>query len=264
MKRWIPIIVVLRFWLLMIAASAFPEYPLALPCPSDPSLFGYTSILDLNTELRRHASALAPPLNRIPTEEFRYRLCPQTSLTVNASHSLLLPPELLLHQPIIQCGRKGDSLDRCIIQGGKTQVLLLDDWSNSTQRQSIDFLGISFQGSHNISIAALSTKTTVRFIDCHWKNIQGRSAIMMAKARALAWPQVPQPTFILEDHNIFASRRLESIGLTMDLLCQRCSFQVRSHKTSSCPALNMMIRFLFHSFTRIYLFSTHLRCCLYL
>lgn len=248
-NRWnlITITIVLRMWLWLwlwlwlslslsvISVSAFPEYSLTVSCPSDRSLSGYISLLDLNTELRRHASAMAPPLNQIPSAEFRYHLCPQTTLDAT-NHSLLLPPALLLHAPIIQCGREGNSLDSCIIQGGDTQVLLMDDWSNSTQRRTIEFRGLTFQDSQDISIAAFSTRTTARFIDCHWANAQGRAAIMTAKARALSWPQVPQPTFALEEHNIFSSRRrlgdtataaTTTTDTSMEVFCQRCSFQVR-------------------------------------
>jgi len=219
------------------STSEYPEYDLAVPCPSDRSLIGYTSIVDLNTELRRHASAMAPPLNRKPFAEYRYHLCPQTALILNTNQSLVLPPSLLAHEPIFQCGHNGNALDSCLIQGGDTQVLLLDDFSDSTQRLSVVFQGLTFEGSKDISIAAFSTRTTARFVDCHWENAKGRAAIMIAKARALTWPQVPETTFAFDLHNIFTSRRqleVEQAKLTMDFSCERCSFTVRMKRRMKC------------------------------
>ena len=255
------------------AAEEFPQYRWAVPCPSEPSLTGYVSLADLNTEMRRHSSELSPPLNRIPVQEFRYYLCPQS--TFNASVPLFLPPALMQYSPVIQCGHRGSSIDTCILNGGANHVLILDsgdaiDRSSTNEaitevvdRQSVVFQGLIFQGSTDISIAAFSNRTNAQFIDCHWRNIQGRAAIMLANAKPLTWPQVPQPTFVLQSasHNIFSSRRrLTSTAaatstttttpinattltssndkVTMQLSCLGCSFQVCTTCSSCCQEGN--------------------------
>ena len=263
MKLWLQRISTMRLWMFLVVTTQisavivsatqleFPQYRWAVPCPSDPSLTGYVSLSDLNTEMRRHSSELSPPLNRIPSQEFRYHLCPQS--TFNSSVPVFLPPALMQYSPVILCGQHGSSIDTCILDGGENHVLLLDSMDSSGSdsmatleggdRQSIVMQGIIFQESTDISIAAFSNRTSAQFIDCHWRKIQGRAAIMMANAKPLTWPQVPQPTFVLSatsaSHNIFSSRRRRQLTdstivtaanddqITMQVSCLQCSFQVR-------------------------------------
>ena len=134
----------------------------AVPCPSDPTLQGYTSLRDLNLEMKRHKSFLAPPLLETPQAQYKYHLCPHTTFD---GAEQLTP---LLDRTLVQCGRSGSAQDNCIIQGGTTQVLLVD--TLPLQHRIFVFQGITFTSSTDVSIAAYaSSQTRAEFYDCHWK-----------------------------------------------------------------------------------------------
>jgi hypothetical protein len=73
----------------------------------------------------------------------------------------------LLDRTYIKCGPSGSSHEECIIDGGTTQVLLVDTLPD-THRIFV-FQGITFQNSQGLSIAAVaSSRTRAEFLDCHW------------------------------------------------------------------------------------------------
>jgi hypothetical protein len=177
------------------SSSEFHRY--RVPCPktslTDLTVLGYTSILDLNAEMRHHASLLAPPWNESPKSEYRYTLCPHVDVTSTMTTTTTTTPSYfegsqqltpLLDRTYIKCGETGDSGNNaCVIQGGMTQVLLIDDsgdeidndtagssTSSSSSSRLFVFQGITFLESQDMSIAALaSSSTRAEFIDCHWK-----------------------------------------------------------------------------------------------
>ena len=163
--------------------AAIGDYQYQVPCPSDPSLLGYTSIADLNSEMKRHAGLLwnfwmqaDSNQQKEPQQLYQYTLCPHTIFDGTEQ----LNP--LLDRTWIRCGREtvNGSKNQCIIRGGKTQVLMIDQGYNSMATTTNEedkgperifvFQGITFTESQDISIAAFATGgTRAEFIDCHWK-----------------------------------------------------------------------------------------------
>jgi hypothetical protein len=166
-------------------------------------LWGYTSLRDLNLEMRRHASQVSllrqqpqpqqgqpqsQPSNKNRNRRlYTYTLCPKTIFDADSSSSLeydednnnnnnFQPVAPILSGTVIQCGRDGDSRDDCIIQGGGTQVLMVGGEEQEQDDMDDDeitlfvFRGITFRQSHESSVAALRSNTTrAEFVDCHWR-----------------------------------------------------------------------------------------------
>jgi hypothetical protein len=116
-------------------------------------------------EMKHHASLVSAPLSLPLRERYVYTLCPNLVYEGSQQLTLLLPRTLVI------CGREGTSMDQCVIQGGSTQVLLIDTAITSTTSRRIFVLqGLTFTASQDMSIAALASNATrAEFIDCHWK-----------------------------------------------------------------------------------------------
>lgn len=147
------------------------DYRYAAPCPTAPEVYGYTSLVELDLEMRRHDSLLYEPLYQPPLDNYTYTLCPDT--VFNGIERLTPSPGLLQYSPVIQCSETGQSANKCTIYGGTTQVMLIQrplDGNNDTSiNLSVTFQGITFQNSQNVSIAAMaSPNMRAIFMDCHW------------------------------------------------------------------------------------------------
>jgi hypothetical protein len=236
----------------MAAASDFYRYQ--VPCPTDPTLYGYTSIASLNLEMKHHASLVSSPVSLPLKERYVYTLCPKLGFDGSQQLTPLLP------RTYVVCGRKGSSTDECVIQGGSTQVLLIDTASTSSiSRRLFVLQGLTFFGSQDMSIAALASNSTrAEFIDCHWKvsNItwltlfcvciiilthwsmqksSGSAAIYMALGYAVSVPfHTPEITFRFDD-NIFAQNRRD-LQASDSLATEALSWNPHRHlEASSYP-----------------------------
>lgn len=158
-------------------ATDVPLYPHQVPCPTDDSLMGYTSIKDINLDIQR-ATNLVTSQSHVPPEKYVYTICPNTILN---GESQLSP---VLHNSHFICGRYGHSSDNCHIKHGMTQVLIIDtdvqpyprpEAKNEKSdfdptRRLFVFRGLTFSNSKDVSVAAVASSTTfAEFYDCHWK-----------------------------------------------------------------------------------------------
>lgn len=151
---------------------------LAGPCASDSDVTGFSSLVQLNSEMRRHALLISLP-DHEPLPEYTYRLCPQS--VFDGSQQIQVPPQLFPYDPTIKCGNSGDAAESCNINGGVTQVFMMDsagsalDADSATSREpttgSFSFEGLTFTNSQDLSIAAMmsSPLAIAQFTDCHWK-----------------------------------------------------------------------------------------------
>ena len=194
------------------------EYIHRVPCPTDKSLLGYTSIESLNLEIKRHKSLVVPPILSPPHAQYTYRLCPHTRY-LDASTTSLTP---FLDHTHILCGRNGDVNDHCVLEGDGSgpQVLLVD--TLPIQPRVVVLEGITFEQttttastttasgySEHYSIAAVaSNQMRAEFLHCHWKNAQ--RVLLISHAISVAVPfQNPDVTFAFDTtmNNIFDHRR---------------------------------------------------------
>ena len=183
-------------------------------CANQPSLLGYSSIQSLNEEIKYHASLLREPYSQEPRGRYEYNLCPGVVL----DGSQQLTP--LLDGTFVICGADGKAENQCIIQGGTTQVLLLDTAEllledapvveqriNAQVRKSMPegqkvlvFRGITFLDSQDMSIAALaSPRTRADFHDCHWEVCD---VILLCYDRLYHSDSFTAPFFCTEIHRI--------------------------------------------------------------
>jgi hypothetical protein len=114
----------------------------------NPSLMGYTNLDSLQAELNRHAVLVSAFLAQPPPLPVMYILCPSTTFDVDEDVGpLVIPPNLLHHQPIINCGNISSSSagvgggishhhGGCIIRGGHTQIMIGDSITDSNNNNN--------------------------------------------------------------------------------------------------------------------------------
>jgi len=144
-------------------------------CPTDPSLFGYTSLLAINDDIQREVQALTFDPTLKPQEKYEFVLCPHTHF--NGAEGL----EPILNNTVFQCGGgAGDGVaseNNCTIRGGTHQVLMRER-DFYLPMEYVEFRGITFDSSAKYSIAAFAPPSvTARFQDCHWVHNTGQSSI---------------------------------------------------------------------------------------
>lgn len=174
-----------------VDANVSSSAQFVVACGSNSSVRGYSSIAQLNAEMRRDSLLLALPESE-PKEEYIYQLCP--GFVFDGSQQMQIPPQLFQYNPTIKCGESGSSTDSCVIDGGVTQVFMMDNpvhggtSESSSLAGSFDFHGLTFTNSQDISVAALmsSPQYVARFVDCHWRNPQGTAGILVANYQALS------------------------------------------------------------------------------
>jgi hypothetical protein len=137
-------------------------------------LYGYISIQDMNLDMLRAASWIAPPLLNPPLERYIYTICPGTILQ---GQEQLTP---LLHNSYIRCGGQGHRHDDCIIEGGTTQILLYDTMTTTSTTAS------STTSSTSISVTSTaeptaSTRTAITFDDAQ-SILQGTKELTQSEA----------------------------------------------------------------------------------
>jgi hypothetical protein len=157
-------------------------YPRQVECSSSPTtsttasaaspqhaLYGYISIQDMNLDMLRAASWIAPPLLNPPLERYIYTICPGTVLQ---GQEQLTP---LLHNSYIRCGGQGHRHDDCIIEGGTTQILLYDSMTTTSTTAST---------TTSVSTTAeptASTRTAITFDDTQ-SILQGTKELTQSEA----------------------------------------------------------------------------------
>lgn len=177
--------------------SQFVFPPSTENCPQEPGLDGYTSITalnqDMDTELQRIINGGELP----PEQAYVLPLCPQTTFGFDAA-TVLLP---ILNRVTFQCGSSGDNNERCVFTGGDEQVRIENTAVSGYPFNSVFFLGVTFEGFQQRSIAAMaSAPTQVTFMNCLW---QVSSAV----------PHVlRQNAFIVSDSRLFCIYRISIVS----------------------------------------------------
>jgi hypothetical protein len=146
--------------------SQFVFPPSTESCPEEPSLDGYTSIAalnqDMDTELQRIIAGGELP----PEQAYILPLCPQTTFGFDVA-TVLLP---ILNRVTFQCGSSGNNDERCVFTGGDEQVRIENTVVTGYPFNSIFFMGVTFEGFQQRSIAAMgSAPTQVTFMNCLWQ-----------------------------------------------------------------------------------------------
>lgn len=132
-------------------------------CDLDSSVVGYSSIEELNHDIKIEFEALQQQQegNKQHDGAYIFNLCPHT---VFRDEGTILP---LLNNSHFICGNEGDSLDKCTITGGKTQVRIVD--YPEANMEFLSFRGITFSNSIEHGVAAeAGSGVLAEFVDCHW------------------------------------------------------------------------------------------------
>jgi hypothetical protein len=125
-----------------------------VPCSGDRSILGYNSIQKLNEDIKLLAEE--NPSNK---SQIKFHLCPNTQF----NGSEILSPTL--NNSSFICGLHGDPSEGCIIQGGKSQIIISDP--NVTY---VSFQGITLSGASEYGILANGPLNgTAEFFECHWR-----------------------------------------------------------------------------------------------
>jgi len=138
-------------------------------CSADFSVFGYSSIDDLNQDIMLEFASIQNGTAQ-PKDSYVYNLCPHT---VFRDGEAILP---LLNNSHFICGNGGNSHDKCTIAGGNTQVKIVD--YPDANMEFLSFRGITFSDSEEHGVAAHARSGMVaEFVDCHWVDGHGTSGI---------------------------------------------------------------------------------------
>lgn len=139
----------------------------AAPCPTDPSIIGYTSIADINQdqydELARitaGSSKASPP--------YSFVLCPNTEFDTTAQTL-----KIVLSGSVFSCGSEtaANSELSCSLKGGAQQVYVTDSTTPNYELSSATIVGVTFENFNGTSIDVLATeKLTLTLVDVIWKN----------------------------------------------------------------------------------------------
>ena len=138
-----------------------------VPCPSDRSIIGYTSIESLNSDMAVELDRIRMG-GAISSQPYTVSLCPGV---FDASKGPITP---LLANFKISCGRISSSSSLspsspCTITGGSTQILIQDSALEGYNFTGVEFEGISLQNFGGTSVMAeASAPTTVTFRRCFW------------------------------------------------------------------------------------------------
>lgn len=138
--------------------SAVPE-----PCGDGSSgETGYSTIASLNSDIAAEQARISQ--GGTPAAEYTFVLCPNTVLDASAE-----PLKPLLSNSFFLCGRDGSSSNSCTIDGGPTQVEIVDSSISSYPLADLTFSGIQFSAFTTESISATATfPTTANFQDVIW------------------------------------------------------------------------------------------------
>ena len=132
------------------------------PCPSDPSVTGFTSIKDLNFFMMNiwifinQGIELEPP--------FFFQLCPNTTF----SDDYIFP---VLNDTWIICGSDGSSSNNCTLNNETHVVMIPHEYPGAATvtMEHVNFFGLTLTQSNDVSVAAYSSpEAWGYFYDCHW------------------------------------------------------------------------------------------------
>jgi hypothetical protein len=136
----------------------------AKACPRDASVKGYSSIVDINSDMQ--AELLRISNGNPASDSYTFRLCP--NMVFDAS-TPLLP---VLSNSLFVCGSDGNRDNNCIILGGSEQVRIENSQIENYTIDNLSFMGLSFadfrgnDAMTGTSIAALaSAPTSARFMN---------------------------------------------------------------------------------------------------
>lgn len=112
----------------------------------------------------------------------------------------------------------------CIVEGANLHVAFTPSEYPEYPRTYTKLQGITFTGSTGWSVAAYdSEETTAEFVDCHWKNITGQTAIQI----------VEKDSPITSSNQTVARSQTTMEELTylpgMTVKLKGCSFEVRQY-----------------------------------
>lgn len=129
-------------------------------CQGDPSVFGYSSIEDLNHDILVEFESIHSGVG-LPKGFYVFNLCPHT---IFRGGEAIKP---LLNNSRFLCGNDGDSNNKCTVAGGDTQVRIVDH--PDAHMKYLSFHGITFSDSEEIGVSAEAhSGVLAEFVDCHW------------------------------------------------------------------------------------------------
>ena len=137
-----------------------------IPCPTDPSLKGFTTISELNQWMSTvwyfvNSGGFYPP-------PYFFSLCPNTVY----DDAFIFP---VLNDTWILCGALGASESNCLIQTNDTQIVILPhDYTSegavSPPLEHVNFLGLTMRKSTDVSVGAYGSSSGWAFFkDCRWE-----------------------------------------------------------------------------------------------
>jgi hypothetical protein len=158
-------------WLLLLVAvilrpinCQFPSFsPSAAPCDNAPTIVGYDTITELNSDMQLELDNIIGTGTPSP-EPYVLILCPQT--TFDTSVEALLP---ILNGATFICGTTGAVSQECIFSGGNEQVRIRDP-DGLDIFNAINIIGVTFTNFVEVSVSAGATAPAqASFLNCIWQ-----------------------------------------------------------------------------------------------
>lgn len=138
-------------------------YYQAGPCPSDPSLIGYSNLTAMNEDTLAHFQE-SLQFGR-PDIKYKYIICPQATYEIENIAQTIIPST---DETTFSCGEDGSIKNNCLITGGQFQVYFLD----LLALENILFKGFKFKNAQFSSVYGdAHPSSSVTFRDCHWKSM---------------------------------------------------------------------------------------------
>jgi hypothetical protein len=135
-------------------AQGVAPYSSAIPCPTDATVNGYTTIGTLNADMAAERDRIAGG-GAPQTAPYTFTLCPQTSYDAAAE-----PIKPVLDNMSILCGTSGATADSCVITGGTNQVQIDDSTVDTYPINSVSLVGLTYTGFTETAVSGGASDST--------------------------------------------------------------------------------------------------------
>ena len=151
----------------------------SVPCPTDASITGYTSLEDLNDDMAAERDRIAG--GGSPSAEYNFILCSDADSTFDARRGNEI--NVVLENANFFCGGDGFVNPACTIVGGQLQVRIENSAVDGYPIENMSFQGITFQAFVGRSIAYLAnTPTEAVFENCIWQDFTNTALIFQVQS----------------------------------------------------------------------------------
>jgi hypothetical protein len=140
-----------------------------VPCPTNPSIMGYTTIQDLNNDMADELARIEE-IGEAPDMDYILNMCSDPDNVFDATGNNPIRP--VIDRAQIYCGGP-DAVDAvCFIDASREQVAI-EDITTTLQGYTLNeilFQGLTFtRFGRGLSASLIASAATATFIDCTWE-----------------------------------------------------------------------------------------------